>query len=261
MAGAGQAKKTAAQAFWQASGGLADKGKGRDRVSQITVLFDLDGTLVDTAPDLINALNHVLAQAGFPPADPAIIRPHIGLGARQIVAAGLHAAGQKVPEDRFLAMTTALVNHYRDHIADESRPYQGIAEMLPILQREGMAMGICTNKSEALARRLLQTLELDHYFGAIAGGDTLPVRKPDPGHVLGLLDMLGGSTDQAVMVGDSEIDIMTAQAAGIPMIAVSYGYAMEPVEAYGPDIVLHDALSIDAAICALLDCGKRQVLH
>ncbi len=230
-------------------------------MSRISVLFDLDGTLVDTAPDLINALNHVLTQFGYPEAQPATIRPHIGLGARQILAAGLHAAGVKLPEDRFLAMTAALVEHYRAHIADQSRPYPGVEKMLPILQREGMMMGICTNKSEALARRLLRALELDPYFTSIAGGDTLPVRKPDPGHALGLIEMMGGDSRRAVMVGDSEVDIMTAQAAGLPIIAVSYGYAMDPIEAYGPDIVLHDAQSFDAAICALLDCGERQLLH
>ena len=227
----------------------------------ITVVFDLDGTLVNTAVDLSRALNHVLESEGYPPVDVGTIRPHIGLGARQVVAAGLHACGARVAEEDFLRMTTQLVSYYRAHIAEDSQIYPGIPMVLQTLRSQGMIMGVCTNKSETLARKLLAALDIDHFFAGVAGGDTYPVRKPDPGHVMGLIDQLGGTPQRSVLIGDSEVDIMTAQAAGLPIIAVSYGYSIEPVETYGPDIVLHDAQSIDAAVCALLDCGQPHTLH
>lgn len=232
-------------------------------MSQITVVFDLDGTLVDSAVDLSRALNHVLEREGCPPVDVEIIRPHIGLGARQIVAAGLHACGARVAEEDFLRMTSDLLAYYSDHIAEDSQTYPGVPEALQTLQSEGMIMGVCTNKSEALARKLLAAFDIDRFFAGVAGGDSYPVRKPDPGHVMGLIDQLGGDPRRSVVIGDSEVDIMAAQAAGLPIIAVSYGYSIEPVETYGPDIVLHDTRSIDAAVCALLDCNTTtpRTLH
>ncbi len=230
-------------------------------MGSVTVIFDLDGTLVDTAPDLCHALNHVLEQEGYPPLALEKMRPHVALGAAQIMAAGLYEAGAKVPENVFHDMVARMVAHYEAHIAVDSRIYPGIEAVLTGMQRQNMTLAVCTNKYEHLAEKLLQEIGLRDYFRAVAGGDSYPVKKPDPGHLTSLLEQVNGRPERAVMVGDSDTDIAAARGAGIPVVAVTYGYSHEPIEMFAPDIVLHDAGAVGDAVCALVDCGEPAKLH
>ena len=149
-----------------------------------TIVFDLDGTLVDTAPDLTNALNHALTRRGQAPVSAATVRSLVGLGASVMIEEGLRRAGAT---DDLDAMLAEFLIHYEANIAAESRPFPGAVAALERLAAAGARLAVCTNKREYLSRRLLQELGLDGYFGAIAGRDTFPVAKPDPGHLTGAI--------------------------------------------------------------------------
>jgi phosphoglycolate phosphatase len=193
-------------------------------LSHATIVFDLDGTLVDTAPDLMNALNDVLIKRGHEPVSAATIRGCIGQGARVMIDEALRRAGAKDDVDRMLA---AFLSHYEANIAAESRPFPGTIEALESLRQQGATLAVCTNKREYLSRKLLQELELADYFSGLAGRDTFPVSKPDPLHLLGTIALAGGP-QRAVMVGDSDVDYCTAMAAGVPIVFVSFGYGPPP---------------------------------
>lgn len=202
------------------------------------IIFDLDGTLVDTAPDLINTLNHLLAEEDCPSAPDAFIRTIISQGAKAMLKKGFELAGKTRSDEQFTQLTERFVAHYSDHIAVSSRPYPGVIKALDALQISGHPIGICTNKRENLSRKLIKSLAMENYFGAIIGVDTLDVKKPHPGHILGTLDALGASPQRAIMIGDSEADIKAAQAANIPVIALDFGYSIEPVANFNPDAIL-----------------------
>ena len=200
-----------------------------------TIVFDLDGTLVDTAPDLTNALNEVLTSRGHATVPAATIRASVGLGARAMIEQALRCAGAKDDIDQML---TEFLIHYEDNIAAESRPFPGAVEALEALTSAGARLALCTNKREYLSRKLLGALKLDAYFQGIAGRDTFAVAKPDPGHLMGVIALAGGDPSSALMVGDSEVDILTARAAQVPVIAVSFGYAAAPVKGFAPDAII-----------------------
>ncbi len=189
-------------------------------------MFDLDGTLVDTAPDLSNALNDVLTRRGHQPVSPETIRACVGHGARVMIEEALHRAGAEDDVDRML---DEFLVHYEANIAAESRPFPGAVATLEGFSAQGAILAVCTNKRESLSRRLLQELGIEGYFAAIAGRDTFAVSKPDPGHLTGTIALAGGDPSHAVMIGDSEVDVCTAKAAGIPIILVSFGYATAPL--------------------------------
>jgi phosphoglycolate phosphatase len=214
-----------------------------------TIVFDLDGTLVDTAPDLTNALNHALARAGQAPVSAATVRSLVGLGARVMIEEGLRRAGVKGDLE---AMLGDFLIHYEANIAAESRPFPGAVEVLDRLSAEGARLAVCTNKRESLSRKLLQELELDRYFGAIAGRDTFPVAKPDPGHLTGAIRLAGGHPSRAVMVGDSSVDLMAAKAASVPMVLVSFGYAGEATPGVSPEAVIDHFDALHASLVSLL---------
>jgi phosphoglycolate phosphatase len=188
------------------------------------ILFDLDGTMVDSAPDLIRATNHTLNLYGFAPASAEVIRPAVSRGARAMIEAALGSAGHSAPDADLDRMFDVFLAHYEANIAVDSRPYPGFAQAAGALQAEGARLGVCTNKRHANAVKLLAELELEALFGAIAGRDTFSVYKPHPGHVLGTIAQLGGNPARAIMVGDSPVDGEAARAAGVPFIAVSFGY-------------------------------------
>lgn len=215
------------------------------------MLFDLDGTLVETAPDLASALNHTLAQAGLARLKLAEIRHMIGDGARAMLSRGLARAGAEVDAPDFEAMVRSFLDYYGMHIADESRPFPGVVAELERLAAAGVLNAVCTNKPEALSRKLLSLLALDRHFGAVVGGDSLPVRKPDGGHLLGALARLGVAADRAVMVGDSANDVNAARAAGLPVVLVSFGYTAVPANALGADAVIDRFEALPAALAAL----------
>ncbi len=202
------------------------------------ILFDLDGTLVDTAPDLIHTLNHLLAAENCPPAPEPLMRTMISLGARAMIDKGFELAQNPRSAPQLDELTKRFIAHYSDHIAVHSQPFPGVIKTLEQLSQRGLPLGICTNKSEALSRRLLESLDMDHYFSALIGVDTLAVKKPHPGHILGTIKALGMSPEQAIMIGDSETDIKAAQAANIPVIAVDFGYSPEPVANFHPDAIV-----------------------
>jgi phosphoglycolate phosphatase len=220
----------------------------------LSLIFDLDGTLVDTAPDLINTLNRLLAEENCPPVAPALIRPMISEGAKAMLRRGFALAGSPRDEDQLTDLTARFIDHYAANIAVDSRPFPGLLAELDALRGEHV-LGVCTNKRESLSKRLLAELAMDRYFAFVAGVDTLPFSKPHPGHLVGTVRALGGRPQRAVMIGDSETDIRTAQAAGIPVIALDFGYSQEPVATYHPDAILSDYRDLRDAIASLFPAG------
>jgi phosphoglycolate phosphatase len=203
-----------------------------------TVVFDLDGTLVDTAPDLHAALNAILAREGLSPVAFDAARPMIGGGARTLMERGLAARGRVLATAEVDKLYADFVAHYAGHIADRSRPFPGVETALDALAERGYRLVVCTNKLEWLSVRLLDLLGLKPRFAAICGQDTFGVQKPDPTMLLKTIEAGGGTPDRAVMVGDSLTDIATARAAGIPVVAVEFGYTDAPVATFSPDRVI-----------------------
>jgi phosphoglycolate phosphatase len=217
-----------------------------------TVIFDLDGTMVDTAPDLIAATNHTLGRFGMAPVDARIIQPAVGLGAKAMILAAMTEHGRVADEETLSGMTRLFIEYYSDNIAVSSRIFPGLVEALVVLRAEGACLGVCTNKREALALKLLALLRLDQYFDAIAGADTFPVRKPNAAHLLGTIAMAGGDSSRAVMIGDSATDAGAARNAQVPFVAVSFGYAESPVEDLEPDALIHRFADLAPVLRALL---------
>lgn len=215
-----------------------------------TIVFDLDGTLVDTAPDLTHALNHALAERGHAPVTLDAIRATVGRGARAMIEAALALSRIEDDVDRLLA--TFLV-YYEANIAVESRPYPGAEAALERFKGSGARLAICTNKRESLSRKLLDAIALDGFFHAIAGRDTFPVSKPDPGHLTGAIRFAGGHPANAVMVGDSVTDIETAKAAAVPAILVGFGYGPLPPAGLVPDAVIDTFEALEDAAMLLVN--------
>lgn len=210
------------------------------------LVFDLDGTLIDSAPDLHACLNRLLGSEGRRQLDLAEVVTMVGDGVPMLVRRAHEATGG-IPadiEDR-IEQYRAL---YGDALADRTAPYPGVEDTLACLLNAGHRMAVCTNKPYAPTMEILGTLNLSRFFITVAGGDSLPVRKPDAGHLLGLLEMLGSAPDRAVMIGDSLNDIQVAINAGVRSIAVSYGYRKQPVEELGADTVVDSFSDIPAAL-------------
>jgi phosphoglycolate phosphatase len=220
-------------------------------MTNTSVIFDLDGTMIDTAPDLIAATNYTLGVFGMEPVGEEIIEPAVGLGAKAMLHAAMLSLGREPSKHELAEMLGHFIDYYSDNIAVRSAPFPGLEDALRTLQADGALLGICTNKLERLAVKLMKTLELDHYFSAIAGADTFPVRKPDRGHLLGTIQAVGGNPARSVMIGDSLADAKAAQSAGVPFIAVSFGYG-EPVELLKPDAVIGHFDELAGAVDKLL---------
>jgi phosphoglycolate phosphatase len=216
------------------------------------VVFDLDGTLVDTAPDLVATLNHVFEREGLPPVDYESARNMVGGGARLMIERGLKSDGRTLPPAEIDQLVHDFVAHYSDHIADRSRPFPGVEATLDQLAGAGYRLAVCTNKLEWLSKRLLDALALTGRFAAICGADTFGTPKPNPAILRGTIERAGGSRDRAVMVGDSLTDIATARAAAIPVIAVDFGYTDTPVSELHPDQVVSAFAQLPPAIDELL---------
>lgn len=218
----------------------------------ITIVFDLDGTLVDTAPDLIGATNHILASLGLKPADPHSQRQAISFGARRMIVDALTEARHEVSDGEVDSLHDLFIGYYEANIARESRPYVGALDLLRSLRTAGARLAVCTNKREHLARQLLAELSMDGLFEAVAGLETFPVSKPHPGHILGTIQMAGGDPARAIMVGDSENDINAARAAGVPVVGCLFGYSDIPVRDLGPDAVIGAYSELFAVIDSLV---------
>lgn len=203
------------------------------------IVFDLDGTLVDTAPDLLASMNHALVHVGLGPIEDDGFRKHVGFGARVMLERAYESSGHAHPGAETLdELMRHFLDFYQDTMPGASRPYDDVLEAIASFRAEGYLAAVCTNKIEVNAIRLLRELEIDGLFAAICGQDTFPVRKPDPAHLTGTIEMAGGDRNRAIMIGDSETDILTAKAAGIPVVAVDFGYTERPVAEFSPDKVI-----------------------
>lgn len=204
------------------------------------LVFDLDGTLVDTAPDLLGALNSVLMREGRRTVDLSDLRHLVGYGARAMLIEAMKRTGEPTPPERLPALVEAFIAHYRVHIAAESRPFPGVATTLAQLGRTSARLGVLTNKPQELADLLLPEVGLARFFRAIHGAGRLSVVKPDARVFHHVLEEMGGAGQGAVMIGDSATDVATARAAGVPVILMSYGYTPEPAAMLGADAVTDD---------------------
>lgn len=217
-----------------------------------TVVFDLDGTLIDTAPDLIGTLNALFVREGLPPLDYASARNLIGGGARRLIERGLCRDGVSVAPGEVDRLFQDFVAAYATRIAELSRPFPGLEAALDRLSAAGCIFAICTNKLEWLSVRLMEELGLSSRFVAICGQDTFGVQKPDPEMVRRTIARAGGRLDRSVMIGDSRTDVVAAQAAGVPVVAVDFGYTEIPVGKLNPDRVISHFHELPGAVASLV---------
>lgn len=207
------------------------------------VLFDLDGTLVDTAPDLAGALNHCLVTDGHAPIAVSQVRGLVGRGAEALLKRGYTLQEGAPPNPaRLKDLRQRFLDYYGDHIADDSAPFEGVEDLLSTLQSSGIAMGVCTNKPHEMALTLIEHLGWTSKFGSIIGGDFLGVKKPDPAHIFAVAKALDVAPEACVFVGDSEVDYEAARAAEMRTILVRFGYSNIPFEEM-PHAVLIDHYS------------------
>ena len=193
----------------------------------VAYLFDLDGTLVDTAPDINRALNTALHSAGCAAVDESLTRHWIGYGSRVVLEQALthHGVPERISDDALMArLLRIFIDHYSAHIADFSRPYPGVVDTLRTLTARGARLAVVTNKLTGLSTQVLAALDLDRYFSTLVCGDTLPQRKPDAEPALYACRFLDAATADALFVGDSLTDVETARAAGCPVVCVRDGY-------------------------------------
>ncbi|WP_395671066.1 HAD-IA family hydrolase [Phenylobacterium sp.] len=223
-----------------------------------TIAFDLDGTLVESAPDLVGTLNWLLAAEGLAPLPYADARQFIGKGARWLIERGFAEAGAAPPGDRMPLLFERFIAHYHAHIADESHPYPGMVEALETLRAHGARLCVCTNKLTGLSLSLLDALDLTRLFDSVTGADAAPAPKPDRRHLEAAVAAAGGDIARTIMVGDAAPDAGAARAAGAGLILVSFGYTEIPAHELGPDILIdhYDALP---AACVDLLVRRRMV--
>ncbi|WP_114856983.1 HAD-IA family hydrolase [Azospirillum brasilense] len=199
------------------------------------VVFDLDGTLIDSARDMTRVLNRTLSRFDRPAVSEKQVRGMVGDGSAALVRQAFEATGDALGED---ALKTVLADYLDAYFQDDEPPvlYPGVPETLAVLADSGIRLGLCTNKPERITRKLMGRLGLSPLFSALAGGDTLPVKKPDGRHLSWVVEALGGGS--AAMVGDNRNDVAAARAAGVPVVAMTYGYPRMPVRELGADILL-----------------------
>jgi phosphoglycolate phosphatase len=213
-----------------------------------TIVFDLDGTLIDTAPDLVGTLNVILAREGLAAVPFESARAMIGGGARGMIERAMAAEGRDVFKPEIDRLFAAFIEHYAAHIADRSRPFPHLEAALDRLAAEGYRLAVCTNKLEWLAVRLLNALGLAQRFASICGQDTFGVQKPNPEMLRQTIVRAGGGPEHAIMIGDSGTDIRTARAANLPVIAVNFGYTDVAIGTLAPDRILNSFEHLSEAI-------------
>jgi len=216
------------------------------------VIFDLDGTLVDTAPDLLAAVNAVMIAEGRQAVTSAKLRHLVGHGARTMLEHALLNSGPAVPPERLTQLIDDFLGHYRGNIAAASRPFPGVEETLEKLKTNGAALGICSNKPHDLTEMLLSAVGLTHFFGSVHGAGRNAKNKPDAIHLNAVIHELGVAKERSVMVGDSATDVSVARAVGIPVIVMSYGYTPTPAHELGADAVTGDFTQVPALVDRLL---------
>ncbi len=218
----------------------------------VTVAFDLDGTLVDTAPDLAATLDVILAGEGLPPLGLAAARAYVGHGAAALLRQGFQAAGTTLPPAKEAELVTAFVTHYQGRIAEASRPFPHVETCLVALRAAGANLVVCTNKRTGLSEQLLGALGLDQQFKAVIGQDSVPARKPDAGHLLTSLAAVGGTPGRSLFLGDSDTDVQTGLNAQVPVGLFTGGYAVEAGRALGPDFEFSDFAEIPGIVHSLM---------
>jgi phosphoglycolate phosphatase len=217
-----------------------------------TIVYDLDGTLADTAEDLIAALNWLLRREGRAPMPVESAGSLVGAGVRPLIKRGFAASGKALDPQAIEALFADYLTYYNAHIADRTRLYPGVETALAAFARAGWRQAVCTNKIESSAKLLMERLGVAQRFAFICGQDTFGVSKPDPTPLIKTIAASGGARERAIMVGDSGADIKTARAAGLPVIAVDYGYTDVPVAELGPDRVISHFDELMKACGALL---------
>jgi len=221
-------------------------------LSGATVVFDLDGTLVDTAPDLLCALNQTLDLEGLPHASLGQMRAIVGQGARKTIERAAGLSGVRFASALLDQLTEAFVRFYRADIAAESQPFPGVEQTLLALQGAGARLAVCTNKRTELSVELLRALELEERFSAIVGADAVQNSKPHPEHFRETVARAGGVIRDSIMIGDSAPDVASAKGAGAPALAVTFGYTETPVEKLGADGLIDDFRTAPSLILSLL---------
>ncbi len=202
------------------------------------IVFDLDGTLIETAPDLVGTLNVLLTREGIAPLPLAQARDMIGQGAKALIARGFVAAGAPLSDTDLNRLFDDFIVHYLAHIADESRPFPGLLDALDALAAEGAILSVCTNKRTDLSLALLDALGMTHRFAAVVGGEAVAAQKPAADHLIAAVERAGGDLRRAVMIGDSASDAGAARAAGVPLVLVSFGYTDIPAAELGADVLI-----------------------
>ena len=227
-----------------------------DLLDGATIAFDLDGTLVDTAPDLVGTLNMLLKEEGLPPLALTEARPFIGRGAKWLIERGFQAAGAPLEEARAPELFDRFFAHYLAHIADESQPFPGVVAALDELKAQGARLAVCTNKRTDLSVALLDALDLSRRFDAVIGADAAPAPKPDPRHLTTAVAAAGGVMERAILVGDAGTDAGAARAAGAPLVLVSFGYTEVPARDLQPDLLIdHFDELVDGCARLLAACS------
>ena len=214
------------------------------------VVFDLDGTLIDSAPDVVAALNRLLAEEGRRMVGLDEGRLMVGEGARALVERGFIATGPEAGPAALDDLTRRYIAIYRCDPVVETIVYPGVVEVLKLLAASGVAMGVCTNKPDEMSRLVLEALGLADYFGAVVGGDALPVKKPDAGHLNAVVKRLAAKAESTIYVGDSITDAQTAHEADIPFIAVTYGYSRVSPQELGAEFLIDSFADLPAALMA-----------
>ena len=217
-----------------------------------TIVFDLDGTLVNTAPDLLDALNHVLVESGLQTVDLPTISTMIGHGAKAMIVKGMTAQGAEPDADRMDALFDQFLTYYEANIAVGSRPFENALDALDALTHEGAILAVCTNKRQRSTDRLLDALQISEKFAAIVGADSVPDRKPHGDHILLTVDRAGGNRSRAIMVGDSRTDERAARNAGLPFVFVPFGYETETEDEIGADEVVSNYSELVPALLRLI---------
>ena len=215
-----------------------------------TILFDLDGTIINTAPDLMSAHNHVMKKFGHPVKELGEIKNLAGKGAWMMMQRSFkkEVTDEKIKKE----MTNEFIDFYSKNIANDSKPINGIFEFLDWAKTKKISMAVCTNKQERLAIDLLKKLKLFDYFEYIAGSDTFNFNKPDPRHLTDVVEIIGGNLEKTIMVGDSEVDEMAAVNAKLPFVLVADGYTEKSADQIKHDFYINDYIGFDKIISKLL---------
>ena len=218
---------------------------------KFTILFDLDGTLVDTAPDLMLAHNHVMRKFGYPTKSLMELKNAVGKGAKAIMAKG-NGKWEWFDEKIKNEMTDEFLSFYKKNILHESTLLNGVKEFLKWCKNQNISMAVCTNKTEHLAIDLLKKIEIYDFFEYVSGHNTFEYCKPDPRHLLRTIEMLNGDKDKSIMIGDSETDANAAKEAEIPMILLKYGYTEKRSEEIYHNHLIKDFIGIEKIISKYL---------